>query len=323
MRSKVWSFSGRGSFRSAALKRAMSGIALIALLAAALPAAAQASSGDVTLQQAQLAIEAAKAKAREQGTLMDIAVVDAGGNLKAFARMDGAFLGSIDISIKKARTARFLNMSTKELGDLSQVGQPLFGIEITNGGLVIFGGGELLKDKAGNIIGAIGVSGSSVENDMAVAKAGAASILAPPAIKAAPAKPLVGDIGLDQAQAIIEAAKVKAKEQGTLMDIAVVDAGGNLKAFVRMDGAFLGSIDISISKARTARYFNMSTKEFGDLSQPGQALFGIEVTNGGLVIFGGGELLKDKAGNIIGAVGVSGSSVENDIGVAKAGVGSI
>ena len=131
--------------------------------------------GDITLVQADKAIEAAKAKAKEQGTLMNIAIVDAGGNLKAFARMEGAFLGSVDISIKKAKTARLFNMPTKDLGALAQVGQPLYGIEVTNDGLVIFGGGELIKDKDGVIIGAIGVSGSSVEDDMAVAQAGAAA----------------------------------------------------------------------------------------------------------------------------------------------------
>lgn len=131
--------------------------------------------GDITLEQAGKAIDAAKAKAKEQGTLMNIAIVDAGGNLKAFARMEGAFLGSVDISIKKAKTARLFNMPTKDLGALAQVGQPLYGIEVTNDGLVIFGGGELIKDKNGVIIGAIGVSGSSVEDDMAVAQAGAAA----------------------------------------------------------------------------------------------------------------------------------------------------
>lgn len=131
---------------------------------------------DITLAQAEKVIAAAKAKAVEQGTLMNIAVVDAGGNLKAFARMDGAFLGSIDIAAKKAKTARAFNMSSKELGDLAQPGQPLYGIEVTNGGLAIFGGGELIRDKSGTIIGAVGVSGSSVENDMAVSRAGAAGL---------------------------------------------------------------------------------------------------------------------------------------------------
>jgi uncharacterized protein GlcG (DUF336 family) len=134
--------------------------------------------GDVTIELAQIAINAAIKKAEEQGTLMNIAIVDAGGNLKAFARMNGAFLASVDISIKKAKTARGLNMPTSQLHDASIPGAELYGIEVTNNGMVIFGGGELLKNKDGVIIGAIGVSGSSVANDMAVAQAGAAAVLA-------------------------------------------------------------------------------------------------------------------------------------------------
>jgi uncharacterized protein GlcG (DUF336 family) len=147
------------------------------LLAQDSPAKGLVLPGDVTLAQAQTAVDAAVKKALEQGTLMNIAVVDAGGNLKAFCRMDGAFLGSIDISIKKAVSARYLNMSTYDLGEAAKPGAELYGIEVTNAGMIIFGGGELLKDKGGTIIGAIGVSGSSVANDMAVAQAGAAAIL--------------------------------------------------------------------------------------------------------------------------------------------------
>ncbi len=109
---------------------------------------------------------------------MNIAVVDAGGNIKAFCRMDGAFLASIDISMKKAKTARYLNMPTGTLRDAAQPGEELFGIEILSDGKVIFGGGELIVDPEGTIIGAIGVSGSSVANDTACAKAGAAAVLA-------------------------------------------------------------------------------------------------------------------------------------------------
>lgn len=142
------------------------------------PAKGLVLPGDITAAQAQVAIEAAVKKAVEQGTLMNIAVVDAGGNLKAFYRMDGAFLGSIDISIKKAVSARALNMSTYQLGEAAKPGGELYGIEVTNSGMVIFGGGELIKDKEGTIIGAIGVSGSSVANDMEVAQAGAEAVLA-------------------------------------------------------------------------------------------------------------------------------------------------
>jgi uncharacterized protein GlcG (DUF336 family) len=133
-------------------------------------------STDITLEQALAVVSAAQEKAEKQGTLMDIAVVDAGTNLKAFVRMDGAFLGSIDISIKKAKTARFFNMPTGKLGELAQPGKPLYNIEFSNGGLITFPGGLPLKDKSGNIIGAIGVSGSSVEDDHEVALAGAAAL---------------------------------------------------------------------------------------------------------------------------------------------------
>lgn len=149
-------------------------------------------------------------------------------------------------------------------------------------------------------------------------------VLAVPALAADAGKlQLPGDITLAQAQQVIAAALEKATAQGVPMNIAVVDAGGNLKAFVRQDGAFLGSIDIAVGKARTARYFNMSTAELGAASQPGKSLYGIEVTNNGLVIFGGGELLKNGDGVIIGAVGVSGGSVQEDTNVAKAGVAGL
>ena len=132
----------------------------------------------------------------------------------------------------------------------------------------------------------------------------------------------VKDITVQQAHAVMKAAMDKAKETNTKMDIAVVDAGGNLKAFVRMDGAWLGSIDISIKKAKTARFFDMPTGEIGKLSQPGQPLYQIEVSNGGGITFPGGLPIK-SGDQIIGAIGVSGSTVENDHTVAQAGVGVI
>ena len=134
------------------------------------------STQDISLAQAEAILQAAKAKAQELNTKMDIAVVDAGGNLKAFARMDGAWLGSIDISMKKARTARWFDMDTGKIGGLSQPGGPLYGIEHSNGGLITFPGGVPLKAPDGAVIGAIGVSGSTVENDHTVAAAGAAAI---------------------------------------------------------------------------------------------------------------------------------------------------
>lgn len=132
--------------------------------------------GNLTLQQAQQVLRVALDKAEAMKVPVNIAIVDAGGHLKAFARMDDAFLGSIDIATRKARTARHFNMSTRELGKLSQPGQPLYGIEVTNDGLVIFGGGLLLKDQNEVIVGGIGVSGGSVEEDESIATAGARAL---------------------------------------------------------------------------------------------------------------------------------------------------
>ncbi len=131
---------------------------------------------NITLAQAEKAIAAAKVKATAIETKMNIAIVDAGANLVAFGRMDGAWLGSLDISIKKAKTARYFDMNTGIVGELSQPGGSLYNIEHSNNGLITFPGGIPIKNAEGEIIGAIGVSGSAVENDHAVAEAGAASI---------------------------------------------------------------------------------------------------------------------------------------------------
>ena len=131
------------------------------------------------------------------------------------------------------------------------------------------------------------------------------------------------DITLEQAEAVSMAAKQKAKEIGVAMNIAIVDGGANLKAFHRMDKAWLGSADISIKKAKTARFFDMESGAIGQLSQPGGVLYNIEVSNGGLISFPGGIPLKDSSGEIIGAIGVSGGSVEQDHDVALAGLAAL
>lgn len=128
---------------------------------------------NISLEQAETVVEAAKEKARQLNTQMNIAIVDAGVNLVAFARMDDAWIGSIDLALRKARTARYFNMESGEIGKLSQPGGPAWQIEHSNGGLVTFPGGVPIKNSEGEIIGAIGASGSSVENDHAVAQAGA------------------------------------------------------------------------------------------------------------------------------------------------------
>jgi uncharacterized protein GlcG (DUF336 family) len=123
---------------------------------------------------------------------------------------------------------------------------------------------------------------------------------------------------MEKAQRIIEAGVVKAKEIGQPMNIAAVDAGANLTAFVRMDGAWLGGIDIAINKAFTAKAFDISTRELGHNSQPGDQFFGIHVSNHARVmVFAGGVPIKMN-GQIVGVIGVSGGSGEQDQAVAEA-----
>ena len=129
-------------------------------------------------------------------------------------------------------------------------------------------------------------------------------------------------VTLEDARRVISAAENKAQEIGQPMNIAVVDAGGNLVSHVRMDGAWIGSIDISITKAFTSRAFDIATKDLAEHSQPGGQFYGIHVSNGGRIrIFAGGIPLNSSGdgGEVVGAIGVSGGSGEQDQEVAEAG----
>lgn len=130
-------------------------------------------------------------------------------------------------------------------------------------------------------------------------------------------------ITLEAAQRVVAAAEARATELGVKMNIAVVDAGGNLTAFAKQDGAWMGSIDISQNKAYTSRAFDMPTRDLSEHVQPGGSLFGIASSNDGkLITFGGGIPLK-KGKKVIGAIGVSGGSVEDDHDVAAAGAAAL
>lgn len=129
-------------------------------------------------------------------------------------------------------------------------------------------------------------------------------------------------LGLEDARRVIAAAEKKAQQIGQPMNIAVVDAGGNLVAHVRMDGAWIGSVDIAINKAWTSRAFDIATKDLAQYSQSGGQFFGIHVSNHGRVmIFAGGIPLK-RGGKVEGAIGVSGGAGEQDQSVAEAGAGA-
>lgn len=132
-------------------------------------------------------------------------------------------------------------------------------------------------------------------------------------------------MGISQAQsdAIISAARTRATEIGVPMNVAVLDDAAHLKAFLRMDGALLGSIDVAMKKARTAALFGMSTEAVGEFCKPGGTSPGLDATNGGLVVFAGGIPLRDVGGALLGAVGISGGSVAQDFQVAEAAAAAL
>jgi uncharacterized protein GlcG (DUF336 family) len=130
-------------------------------------------------------------------------------------------------------------------------------------------------------------------------------------------------ISLEEARRVIEGGEAKAREIKSPSNIAVVDAGGNLVAHIRMDEAWIGSIDISINKAFTARAFNISTKDLAENAQPKGPFFGIHTSNSGrVIIFAGGIPLK-RGDQVVGAVGVSGGSGEQDQTVAEAATAAL
>jgi uncharacterized protein GlcG (DUF336 family) len=128
---------------------------------------------------------------------------------------------------------------------------------------------------------------------------------------------------LDDAKRMLSAAEAKAASLGLPYNIAVVDAGGHLLAFVRQDGALIGSIDLAIDKAVTARIFDKSTAELAHLAGPGEPLFGIDQSNAGKVVIFGGGIPVTLNGSIVGAVGASAGTVEQDIAVAEAAIAAL
>jgi len=131
---------------------------------------------------------------------------------------------------------------------------------------------------------------------------------------------LIATLTLDDAKLMLSASEAKAAEFGIAYNIAVVDAGGHLIAFVRQDDALIGSIDLAIKKAVTSRLFDKKTDYLAELAQPGAPLFGIDQSNDGNVVIFGGGLPVVRDGQLIGAVGASAGSVEQDIAVAQAAV---
>jgi uncharacterized protein GlcG (DUF336 family) len=131
----------------------------------------------ITSQQARAIIVAAEARAVAIGVAVNVALLDAGAHLKAFSRMDGAVLGSIDVAIRKARTAALFQTTSEAVWDYCRPGAPAHALEHTNGGLAPFAGGLILTGAAGEVLGAVGVSGAAVPQDLEIATAAAAALL--------------------------------------------------------------------------------------------------------------------------------------------------
>jgi uncharacterized protein GlcG (DUF336 family) len=123
----------------------------------------------------------------------------------------------------------------------------------------------------------------------------------------------------ESAKGVVDAAMSRATELRVAATIAVVDDGGHLKALVRMDDALLGSIDIAQKKAKASAYFDLNSEVLGQASQPGGPFYGVENSNGGIITFSGGIPLKNGAGEVCGAIGVSGGQTEQDSAIAQAG----
>jgi uncharacterized protein GlcG (DUF336 family) len=127
-------------------------------------------------------------------------------------------------------------------------------------------------------------------------------------------------LSAESAERVIAASRKKALDIGVPMNIAILDAGGHMKAFLRMDNAMLGSIELSLGKARTSVLFGANSEALFEFCKPGAPAYGLENSNGGLVVFAGGCPLRNALGELVGAVGVSGGTVPQDKSVAEAGV---
>ena len=264
-------------------------------------------------------------------TKMHVHVLGREGSLMAATQTPGAWPGSDDIATRKARTSLLFKFPTRTIGELSRPELkdkgPLFGIEHSNGGLISFPGGLPLIDADGNFCGAIGVSGDTVDMDEQVAKAGAEAFKA---LKGA----TIDLPGISQNMAINltiickgKAEKLESdvfKGQKTKMYIRVIGVDGTILGATGAEDAWIGSDDIAARKAKTALLFKLPTRTIGELSRPELKdkgpLYGIEISNGNLITFPGGLPLMDSKGNCVGAIGVSGDSVDKDEEVAKAGV---
>lgn len=282
----------------------------------------------VNLALAKEITSAAEAKAKEIKVPMYITIDDADANLISINRMAGAILVSEKISQGKAYTAVALKMPTSKLAALSQPGESLYGIQ-NDSKIIIFGGGFPLLLNS-EVIGSIGVSGGSVEQDMQVAEAGLKkykeiveglkgdSVITQSEASKNITGTAVSDYGvnLELARKMAIAVEKKSAEIGVPMWFSAVDKGANLILEQRMEEALLVSKEISLNKAYTAASIKLPTDQVAKLSAQGAPLYGLQDVSR-MIIFGGGYPLVYN-GKVIGGIGVSGGSVEQDMQCAQA-----
>jgi len=242
--------------------------------------------------------------------------------------MDGACLGCLDVAWKKAKNSILTGQPSSALGKLSNPSPtwqdcPLFRVEHTNDGLITFGGGVPIIDPVtGALLGALGSSSGSVQEDEAVSGAGAAAAVSggtPPYAIPATSNQFQCSLSLEFTYKGLAAAKNASDLLKIAYNLAIQDNFGRMKGFRRMDDAPLASLDVAIRKSTSTAVFGNPTDVFYNATQPGAVVYSIEVTNGGLVVFGGG-LPITRGGELVGSIRTSAGSVAQDILVSNAAV---
>ncbi|WP_308639809.1 GlcG/HbpS family heme-binding protein [Paenibacillus silvisoli] len=285
----------------------------------------------MTLELALHLAAVGEQRAYQVGLPFNLAVVDECGDLVAFHRMDNALLAGIDIASNKAWTSVTMQMPTAELAKLAQPGGDAYGVNTTQQGRVVILGGGIPLAGGSQIIGGIGVSGGTSAQDLLVAHAMVQTYngIASRAISAAHLaqahsayyrKHELDKMTLALAKLLLAASVRKSIQLGLRCDIAIVDDGGNLVAFYRMDHARSGDIEVSENKAWSSVALQRPTADIAQMALPGGDAYGINTTNKGrLVVLGGGIPLRSRH-RVIGGIGVSGGTSAQDVEVAEAAV---
>lgn len=286
----------------------------------------------ITLELSIYLIATAEYRAGQLGLPVNTAVVDECGSLIAFHRMDNARLAGIDIATNKAWTSATMQMQTANLARLALPGGDAYGVNTTNQGKVVILGGGIPLNGGRQIIGGIGVSGGTGAQDIQVAEAAVQAFnrFAGQRVTVVPGAQHqsvfyqrgneLDKMTLALAKQLIAASVQKAVRMGLPCDVAIVDEGGNLVAFYRMDYARAGDIEVSQNKAWTSVALQRPTAVIARTALPGGDAYGINTTNHGRVVILGGGIPFFSRNKVIGGIGVSGGTGDQDVEVADAAV---